>query len=138
MVVLEWMTRDPITVEPQTAVLTAWKLMQDREIRHLPVLDAGKLVGMLTDRDVQLVLPSPATSLAAQEISYLLHRMPVAEVMTGDPITATPSMSLQRAAKALLQCRVGAMPVLAGGLLVGILSRADVLRALTTHAAVGG
>jgi acetoin utilization protein AcuB len=131
------MSRDPITVDPKTPVLTAWKLMESRGIRHLPILDAGKLVGILTDRDVRLLLPSPATSLAAQEITYLLNKMTVAEVMTRNPITATPSMTLHEAARTFLQHHIGAVPVLAGGLLVGILSRTDVLRALTTPAEAG-
>jgi acetoin utilization protein AcuB len=132
MLVYDWMTRDPLTVGPKTPVQTAWMLMQDRGIRHLPVLDGGRLVGIVTDRDIRLVLPSPATSLAAQEITYLLVKMTVAEVMTRDPLVATPSMSLQDAATTLLRRRVGALPVMAGDRLVGILSHSDVLRAFTT------
>lgn len=137
MLVRDWMTKDPLAVEPHTPVLAAWRVMQDRQIHHLPVLEGRELRGLLTDRDLRLTLPSPVTALAAQEINYLLDKMPVADVMRKDVITTTPSTAITSAARLLLRHRLGAVPVLAGGILVGILSHSDVLQALLTGAEVG-
>ncbi len=137
MLVREWMTKDPITLGPQTSLFRAWKLMKDRRIRHLPVMEDGRLVGIVTDRDLRLVLPSPATALEAHELNYLLDKLTVSEAMTKDVVTTTPSASIADATRALLRNRIGALPVLAGPILVGILTRADALEALNSVTAAG-
>ena len=137
MLVREWMTKDAITVGPQTSIFRAWKLMKDRRIRHLPVMEDGRLVGIVTDRDLRLVLPSPATALGAYELNYLLDKLTVSEVMTKDVTTTTPSASIADATRALLRNRIGALQVLAGPILVGILTRADALQALSSATAAG-
>ena len=134
MDVKAWMTRDPIVAAPTTSIKAAWKLMQDRRIRHLPVVDAGRLVGIVTDRDLRRVLPSPATSLEIHELNYLLDKITLAEVMTKDVITTTPFTQVHDAARTLLRNRIGALPVLEGGELVGIISQTDVLEALISAA----
>ena len=134
MLVRECMTKDPIAAEPKTSIKAAWKLFQERRIRHLPVVDRGKLVGIVTDRDLRRVLPSPATSLEIHELNYLLDKITVSEVMTKDVITTTPFTPIPSAARALLRNRIGALPVMEGGSLVGILSQTDVLEALTSAA----
>jgi len=134
MDVREWMTKDPVAAAPTTSIKAAWKLLQDRKIRHLPVLDAGKMVGIVTDRDLRRVLPSPATSLEIHELNYLLDKITVNEVMTKDVITTTPFTPIPHAARTLLRNRIGALPVIEGGALVGILSQTDVLEALTSMA----
>jgi acetoin utilization protein AcuB len=111
--------------------------MKDRRIRHLPVMEDGRLVGIVTDRDLRLVLPSPATALGAYELNYLLDKLTVSEVMTKDVTTTTPSASIADATRALLRNRIGALPVLAGPILVGILTRADALQALSSATAAG-
>ena len=137
MLVREWMTKDPITVGPHGSIFRAWKLMKERRIRHLPVMDNGRLVGIVTDRDLRLVLPSPATDLEAHELNYLLDKLTVSEVMPKDVITTTPSASIADATRTLLRNRIGALPVLAGPVLVGILTRADALEALNSVTAAG-
>ena len=127
MSVREWMTKDPLTVSPQTSVFRAWRVMQERRIKHLPVLDGDRLMGIVSDSDLRLALPSPATSLEAHEINYLLDRMTVSEVMAKPVVTVTISTPLQDAAWTLLRHRIGALPVMEGGALVGILTRSDVL-----------
>jgi acetoin utilization protein AcuB len=126
------MTKNPITVGPQTSIFRAWKLMKDRRIRHLPVMEDGKLLGIVSDRDLRLVLPSPATGLEAHEINYLLDKLTVSETMTKHVIATTPSSSIANATRTLLRNRIGALPVLAGPILVGILTRADALEALSS------
>lgn len=134
LLVRDWMTKDPLTAEPKTSIKAAWKLMQDRRIRHLPVVEQRRLVGIVTDRDLRRVLPSPATSLEIHELHYLLDRLTVSEVMTKDVITTTPFTPMAEAARTLLRNRIGALPVLEGGALVGILSQVDVLEGLTSAA----
>ncbi len=137
MLVREWMTKDTITVEPTTSVEAAWRLMQERRIRHLPVVVEGRLVGIVTDRDLRRVLPSPATSLEIHELRYLLDKLTLAEVMTKDVITTIPFTPIIDAARTLLRNRIGALPVVQGGMLVGILSQTDVLEAFTSAATAG-
>ena len=134
MLVREWMTKDPITTTPDTSVQDAWKLMRDRKIRHLPVVDQGKLVGIVTDRDLRLVLPSPATTLEAHELHYLLDKLAVSEAMTADPMTIGPSVPITDAVRFLMRARIGAFPVMEEGRLVGILTRQDALKAFLSHA----
>ena len=75
MRVQDWMTRVLVTVRPDDPVAQAERLMRYRRIRHLPVLKDGRLIGIITDRDVRTALPSPATSFAAGEVRYLLDRL---------------------------------------------------------------
>ncbi len=82
--------RDPITVQPGTSITEARALMARERIRHLLVAEGGRLLGIVTDRDIRLNLPSPATSLSVWEINYLLQRLTVGEVMTRTLITVDP------------------------------------------------
>ena len=123
------MTPTPISVSPSTPVDEARALMQQHRIRHLPVLDQGRLVGIVSDRDIRLVLPSPATSLSVHEIGYLLTRLTVAEIMTRGPLTIAPERPITEAARRMLAHKVGALPVVADGQLVGIVTRTNLLQA---------
>jgi acetoin utilization protein AcuB len=123
------MSASPLTITPGDSVQAARTLMQQRQIRHLPVLEDGRLVGMVTDRDIRLVLPSPATSLAVQELNYLLARLTVGEMMTRFVVTTTPQSPVTEAAGRMLRHRIGALPVVEGRRVVGILTRSDILRA---------
>ena len=134
MFVREWMTKDPLTAGPTTSIKAAWKSLQERHIRHLPVVEEGRLVGIVTDRDLRRVLPSPATSLEIHELHYLLDKIAVSEVMTKDVITTAPFTPIPEAARTLLRNRIGALPVVEAGTLVGILSLTDVLEAYTSAA----
>ncbi len=133
MLVREWMTEDPVTTTPETSVQDAWKLMKERKIRHLPVIDQGRLVGIVTDRDLRFVLPSPATTLEAHELNYLLDKLPVSEAMTADPMTVGPSVPIPDAVRFLMRARIGAFPVMEDRKLVGILTRQDALKAFLSH-----
>lgn len=129
MRVSEWMTRGIVTVTPETPIPEAKQIMERRKIRHLPVLDGRRLVGIVTDRDIRLSLPSPATSLSVWEINYLLARLTVGEVMTKPPITVESEAPVTDAARLMLEHRIGALPVVAGGELLGIVTETDLLRA---------
>lgn len=130
MLVGQRMQRDVVTVTPGTSVTGASRLLQEHRIRHLPVVDRGRLVGIVTDRDIRRVLPSPATSLEVHELLYLLDRLTVGEVMTGKVITVTPETPTEEAARLLVEHRIGCLPVLQGDRLAGILTETDLLAAL--------
>ena len=93
------------------------------------MLDHGRLVGIVSDRDIRLVLPSPATSLSVYEIGYLLTRLTVAEIMTRGPLTIAPERPITEAVRRMLANKVSALPVVAGGQLVGIVTRTNLLQA---------
>ena len=123
------MSVSPVTVTPSTSVHAAQALMQQRKIRHLPVLKDGRLVGMISDRDIRLVLPSPATSLTVWEIRHLLDKLTVGEVMTYFVMTTAPDCPVTEAVGRMLGHKVGALPVVEDSQVIGILTRTDVLRA---------
>jgi len=130
MTVDELMTRSPITVRPDTLMLDARHLMVEKKIRHLLVVDAkGGLVGILTDRDIRLNLPSQATSLSVWEVNYLLARLTVDQVMTRTVITVGPDRHAREAAQIMLEHKIGCLPVLDGERLLGIITETDLLRA---------
>ena len=128
--VQDWMTRDPITVTGDTTLPYAHRLMQDNNIRRLPVVDEGVLVGIITLGDVREAEPSDATSLSIFELNYLLAKLPVSDVMTSDLITVTPITTIARAAQLMLEHKVGGLPVVDRGKLVGIITESDIFRML--------
>jgi acetoin utilization protein AcuB len=123
------MTASPISVSPGTSITEARDLMVRRRIRHLLILDDERLVGIVTDRDIRLNLPSPASSLSVWEINYLLAKLTAGEVMTKNVITVSPNQPMTEAARLMLEKRIGALPVVEGERVVGILTETDVLRA---------
>lgn len=123
------MSRVVISVPPSAPVLDARAVMLKERIRHLLVVDEGRLQGIVTDRDIRLNLPSPATSLSVWEINHLLARLTVAEVMTRNVIVVDPQRDAREAARILLDHEIGALPVLEGERLLGIITETDVLRA---------
>ena len=129
MNVRDLMTTNPITVGPETPVLDARQLMIDKRFRHVLIADGPKLLGIVTDRDIRLNLPSPATSLSVWEINYLLARLTVASVMTKSLVTVSPRQDTRAAALLMLDHKIGALPVVDGGELVGIITETDLLRA---------
>lgn len=129
MNVRELMTTELITADPDTPVLEARRLMNDKRIRHLLVTDGPKLLGIITDRDIRLHLPSPATSLSVWEINYLIARTNVESVMTKSPIIVSPRQDAREAAVLMLDHKIGALPVVDGGGVVGIITETDLLRA---------
>ena len=115
MLVRALMTGAPITVPPDTAVLDARHLMTNQRIRHLLVTLAGELLGIVTDRDIRLSMPSQATSLSVWELNYLLTKLMVSEVMTRSVITVGPDRDARDAAQIMLEHKIGALPVVDTG-----------------------
>jgi acetoin utilization protein AcuB len=123
------MKLSPITVGPQDSFRHAMNLIRSRGIRHLPVVDAGHLVGIVTDRDIRQASPSAATSLEIHELHYLLERVKVADIMTKKVVTVAPDTPIEEAARLMLHHRIGSLPVLRGTELVGIITETDMLQA---------
>ena len=125
------MTRTLVTAGPETSVLDARALMARERVRHLLVTgEAGELLGIVTDRDIRLNLPSPATSLSVWELNHLLARLSVGEIMTRTVITVSPRRGVHEAAQLMVEHKIGALPVLEEGRLAGIITETDLLRAL--------
>ncbi len=129
MIVKKWMTRKPLTVEANTSVVEAWRLMRNRRIRHLPVRDGTKLVGIISDRDVRLAFPAPAPDLDAPQRRALWERLRVWQIMSRVVVVVPAEAPMARAARMLLRYKVGGLPVMANGQLVGIITETDFLRA---------
>jgi acetoin utilization protein AcuB len=135
MRVRELMTGAVVTVRPDMAVLDARHLMLQRRIRHLLVTnEGGELVGIVTDRDIRLNLPSQATSLSVWEINHLLTQLTVGRVMSQSVITVGPDREARDAAELMLEHTIGALPVMDGGHLIGIITETDVMRAFVKSA----
>ena len=135
MRVRELMTGGPITIGPDTPVFEARQIMLKERIRHLLVLEHDRLVGSITDRDIRLYLPSKATSLSIWEVNYLLARLRVSEVMSRTVITIGPDREAADAARLMLGHRIGGLPVVDNGLVIGIVTETDIVRAFAESAA---
>ncbi|UCG12187.1 MAG: CBS domain-containing protein [Deltaproteobacteria bacterium] len=120
------MTTELITVTPDTPLFRARDLLREHDFKQLPVVDEqGKLVGILTDRDIKQAWASPATTLSIYELTYVLQKLTVEKVMVKDPITITPGATVERAARTLHDRKIGSLPVVEGEKLVGIITATD-------------
>ena len=125
------MSAPALTVSEDESMLDATRLMKDKKIKHLPVVNAqGELKGVVTDRDLKRASASDATTLEIHELLYLLHKVKVREVMTKKPLTAPPDLTASGAADLMVRNKVGCLPVLEGRVLVGIVTKDDLLRLL--------
>jgi acetoin utilization protein AcuB len=137
MLVRDVMRPNPVTVTPETTLPEAMRLTAQRGIRHLPVVEHGQLVGIVSDRDLKRAMASPATSLEAHELRYLLDRARVREIMSAGVITIGPMMPIEEAARLMVQEKIGALPVTEAGRLVGIVTETDVLTLFVRAMGVG-
>jgi acetoin utilization protein AcuB len=128
MLVQDVMQTKLFTVTRETTLPDALRLTAQRGIRHLPVLDGNELVGIVSDRDLKRAMASSATSLEAHELTYLLDRLRIGDIMTRMVITIGAMLPIEAAARLMVQEKIGALPVTDGGRLVGIVTETDVLR----------
>jgi acetoin utilization protein AcuB len=127
MRVQDIMTVAPISVPRTTALSAARDSMREQRIRHLLVMEGERLVGVVTDRDIRLNSASPATSLSVWELTFLLDRLTVGDIMTAPAITIRASEDIAEAARVMIQHRIGCLPVVAGGEIVGSVTETDLL-----------
>ncbi len=129
MLVKDRMTSDLITTTTKMAVDEALSLMHENKIRRLPVVDKrGKLVGIVSEKDLLYASPSPATSLSVYEIGYLLSKLSLADVMSKDVITVQQDEAIEDAACLMADNQIGGLPVMDGDELVGIITETDVFK----------
>ncbi len=129
MLVRDWMTKDPQVVPPSTPVMEAMNMLRGEGYRRLPVVKDGKLLGIVTDRDLKEATPSKATSLSVYELNYLLSKLTLKDVMRTPVITIGPDEPIEQAALTMETHRVSGLPVIEKGAVVGILTITDLLRA---------
>ncbi|GFK94625.1 Inosine-5'-monophosphate dehydrogenase [Fundidesulfovibrio magnetotacticus] len=132
MLIRDWMTKDVITVGPETSMMKASKLMRERKISRLPVVDdSGRLLGIVSDRDLKEASPSKATSLDMHELYYLLSEIKVKDIMTKTPLAVKPSETVEKAAVLMMNNNFGGLPVVDENLkVVGIITDSDVFKVL--------
>ncbi len=130
MLIRDWMTKDPVTITEDTSMIKAIHLMKERRFRRIPVVSQGKLVGMVTDRDLKEASPSKATTLDVHELYYLLAELQVSEIMSRDPFSVSPDDTVEHAAQIMLEHTISGLPVVDGSCaVVGIITQSDVFRA---------
>jgi len=125
------MTSPVITVAADTLVQDAEKMLREHRIRRLPVVDRGKLVGIVTLAKLREVAPSPATSLSMWELNYLLAKMQVKDVMQSSVVTVTPDTTIEAAATMGQERGIGTLPVVEDDRVVGVITTTDLYRILT-------
>ena len=129
MLIKDWMTTSVLTIDENTSVMRATRMMKENKVRRLPVLSHGKLVGMITDRDLKEASPAKTNSLDIHELHYLLAEMKVKDVMTPKLVSLDYKETLEKAAIIMLQNKISGLPVMdEHDNLVGLLSETDVLR----------
>jgi acetoin utilization protein AcuB len=132
MLVHERMSKRPITITEDTPINQALKFMRDEKVRRLPVLNKkGELVGIVSERDLLYASPSPVTSLSIHELHYLVSKVTVGGVMTKDVITVSEYTPLEEAARIMADNKVGGLPVVRDGKLVGIITESDLFKVFT-------
>jgi len=125
MYIKDIMTMNVITIPSNTSIADAKKIMEAHKIHRLPVVDRGKLVGLVTERGLEAYTPSKATSLSVWEIGYLLNKQTVEEIMEVNVITATPEMTVEEALAIGQKHGVGALPVVEDSRVMGIVTTND-------------
>lgn len=130
VIVQDVMSRNVVTVAPDQTLRDAVELLRSKHIRSLPVVDKGKLIGIVTDRDVKRATPSVVSGVDAEEYDRVLESTKVSQIMTRDPMTVGPETALKSAVKIFIERKIGALPVVKGTALVGILTQIDLLRVL--------
>jgi acetoin utilization protein AcuB len=127
MFVKNRMTTEVITISPDQTLLRAMNILHQKRIRHLPVVQGGKIVGIVTERDVRRAGASDSTSLSIFELNYLLDEIKVSSFMTKKVITVSPDEPIEAAAKIIYDHKIGALPVVDQNQLVGLITSSDIL-----------
>jgi acetoin utilization protein AcuB len=130
MFVRDYMTRNPVTVGPDATFPEAMNLLRKNKIRRLPVVEQGKLVGIVVEKDLLSNQPSPATTLSIHEMYSLLERLLVRQMMTRPAVTVSGDCPLEEAARIMVDRKIGCLPVMDGDRLTGIITETDIFKTL--------
>jgi acetoin utilization protein AcuB len=128
MLVGERMSRPPITIGPDLPINEALAMFKKERIRRAPVIKGGKLIGIVSEKDLLNASPSPATTLSVWEMNYLLSKLTVAEVMTKHVITITEDTPIEEAARIMADNKIGGLPVVKGTRVVGIITETNLFK----------
>ena len=130
MKVRDRMTTGVITVGLADPIRKAWELVEENQLRRFPVVEGDKLVGIITDRDIRNATASSVVLTEKKYHDFLLDTVKIESVMTPDPATVTPDTPLDEAARMILELKVGGLPVIEQGKLVGIITETDLIKTL--------
>ncbi|MDY6879295.1 MAG: CBS and ACT domain-containing protein [Desulfatiglans sp.] len=131
MLVKNWMSKKVVTADVDDSMQEATKLLKEHNIRMLPVMKKNKLVGIVTDRDIKEASASDATTLEIHELLYLVSKIRVKEIMTKDPVTVSPDLTIEETAQILLDKKISGVPVMdQKGKIVGTITQTDIFKAL--------
>ena len=129
MLVKERMSAPVITVDPELPIMEALNLMKTKRIRRTPVVNnKGKLVGIISDKDLLDASPSDATSLSVWEINYLLSQIKVAEIMTRNVLTVTEDTPIEEVARIMADNKIGGIPIMSDDEVVGLITETDLFK----------
>ena len=132
-IVRSWMTEKIITITPQTTLPEAQRIMLEHKIRRLPVVKSDTLVGIVTLGDIREAKASDATTLSIYELNYLMDKLTARDFMTPNPIIITPDATIAEAARLMVEHKIGGLPVINEGMLVGIITETDLCRVLMSQ-----
>ena len=131
MLVKNWMSKGVITVNVDDSMSDATRIIKEHNIGLLPVIKNGKLVGVITDRDLKRASASDATTLAVHELLNILSKIKIKEIMTKDPITVPPDYTIEETAEVLMKNKISGVPVVdKGGQVVGVITQNDIFKVL--------
>lgn len=128
--VRDYMMSALTTIPQESSLLDAAMTMRRSSIRHLPIVDGERLVGIITERDVLRCSPSLLSEITQDEYNAIFENTPIARVMTRNPSSVTPDSPIRDAVALMMDRKMGCLPVVEGGRLVGILTRSDLLNVL--------
>lgn len=138
MLVKNWMSKNVITVNEDDSMQDALKLLKQHSIRMIPVLKSGQLVGVVTDRDLKRASASDATTLDVHELLYLISKIKVKNIMSKNPISVPPDLTVEETAEVLLNNKISGAPVVDDtGKVVGTITQTDLFRVLIALTGVG-
>ncbi len=138
MLVKNWMSQLVITLDVNNSMMDAAKKLKEHDIRMLPVMKKGKLVGIVTDRDLKRASASDVIALEIHELLFLLSRIKVERIMTKDPITVPPDFTVEETAEVLLENKISGVPVVDyQERVVGIITQTDLFKVLISLTGMG-
>ena len=133
MLVKDWMSKNVITADENDSMFDATKIMKKKHIRILPVMKKGKLVGIVTDRDLKRASASDATTLEIHELIYYLSKIKLKDIMTKDPITIPPDYTMEETAEVLLENKISGVPVVDNRRqVVGVVTQTDLFKVIVS------
>jgi acetoin utilization protein AcuB len=131
MLVRDWMTKAVVTLEAGDSMQDAGRLMKENNVRMLPVMDKGRLVGVVTDRDLKRASASDATTLEIHELLYLVSKIQIKDIMSKNVVTVPVDFTIEETAEILLENRISGVPVVDHqGRLAGVITQTDIFKVI--------